>query len=482
MNFLRILIILFFTTYLYSNVQIKGPSTFVANEPYIFTLVINESDIDPLDIKTIDSFEVTKGRTSSSYSNINGNVTREILTQYILYPTRTFTIPSYTFKKDDKVFKTQKIKITKRKINKTESTDFDFTISTNKKTAYVGEEILLKIVFKYKKNIQLVDLGFQNPTFENFWFKQLDNSKKYEEGEFVIQEIFFLLFPQKSTDLTISALRVDASLIEQSSNVYSFLRTNTISKKIYSNSLNIKAKALPPGISLIGDFNIEATVNKTEVTYGESISYKVKVSGYGNIDDLKEQKLEIEDSTIYENKAIKKSMIKDGKYYGEYNKTFSILASKDFTIKPVELKYFDINTKSIKIIKTKPFNVKVINKKKLVSTLEKKDDVQRVEKIVEKVVIKSSVEDKVLYFSLGLIFALLIFGLIKYGINFTRVKEEVPLLKTIKKSKNKNELLKILTPYVLKNESLDKLIFALEDKNVDFKGIKKDIINIIKVM
>lgn len=76
---------------------------------------------------------------------------------------------------------------------------------------------------------------------------------------------------------------------------------------------------------------------------------------------------------------------------------------------------------------------------------------------------------------------LLIFGLFTYvRISKNRTKKDNnPLIKKIKSSKNKEELLKILLPYLKYNIELDELIFKCEKTN-EFKEIKKTIIALVK--
>lgn len=485
MRLTKFIIFLFLiVNFLYAEVQIKAPKTFLQNEAYIFTIIINNTNVKIPDITLIDSFPVTKGRSQSSYSNINGEINKEIITQYILYPTKDFIIPAFTFSKNSEIFKTKEVFVKKRKMSKTISPDFDFFMSSTKKEVFVGEELLLKITFKYKKNLRLVDLSFENPSFDNFWSKQLDNSKKYEKDEFIIQELYFLLFAQKSGLLEVPPLRVNATVVDYNQSSNSFFNNNTALKKIYSNNLLVKVKSLPSKLSLVGDFKIKASVNKKVINYGESVSYKLNISGYGNVDDIKEQYLKIDNTTIYDNKAVKKTLIKNNKYYGTYDKTFSILASNDFIIEPIIINYYDLKTNTVKKIKTESFQIKVLNVKVNNTKLEKdhtKDEIN--EKIIEKVLIKTSIEDKIIYFIFGSLFTLLIFGLFKYSINYKRSKIDLPLVKIIKKTKNKDELLKILTPYVLRDKNLDKEILSLESLlENDFKTKKKDIISIVKTM
>ena len=82
---------------------------------------------------------------------------------------------------------------------------------------------------------------------------------------------------------------------------------------------------------------------------------------------------------------------------------------------------------------------------------------------------------------MGLLTGILILGLYLYVIKYKLKSKfsETSLLKKIKKSKDKEELLKVLAIYLRVDSSLDELIFKLEEKD-DIKSLKKDIITKIK--
>ncbi len=99
-------------------------------------------------------------------------------------------------------------------------------------------------------------------------------------------------------------------------------------------------------------------------------------------------------------------------------------------------------------------------------------------------VIKTTDNQKLLYFFFGFVSATLMFCLTLYVIKVKAKNhlEELPLEKEIKKTKTKGDLLKVLLPYISIDKNLDDMIFALEYKNnLDFNQIKKDIIEIVKV-
>ncbi len=264
---------------------------------------------------------------------------------------------------------------------------------------------------------------------------------------------------------------------------YSLFSPATKTEKIYSNSLTLDVKPLPNNVNLIGEFLLKTSVSKEEINEGESVSYQVEVSGNGNIDDIEDIKLDIKDVTIFENKPEIKTKIEDNKNVGTYKKSFSIISNKDFEIPSISLSYYDQNIKKVVTQKSPSYKIKVksIEKKATFKGLEK----VKKEKIeIEKIVYKTSLKQQLLFFILGMLFTILIFGLYFYVKNRkVKQKDDLPLVKSIKKSKNNNELIKLLLPYIGYNKILDELIFKLEkDEKIDLKLIKKDIVNIVETL
>lgn len=475
--------ILFFSISLFAKVTLISPNNFISNEVFTFEIEAIGNDIKFPEIKKIENNIVQTLGTSRSITNINGNISRKIKKTYQLISNDSFTIPSFSIEIDGKTYKTNEKKIQKKSIEKSISNAYSLDLIVEKKSLFVGEENLLTLKFKYRKDLQIVDLSLNMPTFKNLWMKQLKNQKNYDEGVFRVQELEFLSFPQKDGEIIIPAIRIDAKILDNQFSSYSLFQEPTKSIKIYSNSIVLDVKKLPENVDLIGEFILESSINKNEVNENEPISFKINIEGYGNIEDIKDIKLNIKDSTVYENKAKIKSEIVNKKNKFTYEKSFSILSSKDFKIPSIELKYYDKNIKKIVTQKTKEYEIKVKSKIKRNNEVILEKDKKAIEKIVEeKIVYKTSLKDRIVFFVLGLFFSLLIIGLYKYVKN-KKIKEvnELPIIKKIKKSKSSDDLIKILIPYLCINKDLDDIIFKLEKrKNIDLKIIKKEIIEILK--
>ncbi len=479
-----LLLNLFFIS-LFANVELNMPKKIISGESVVFTIEVNGDDIDFPNMQSLNGITLNELGSSSSTSIINSSIKKRIKKTYSFYITKDFLFPSLEFVIDGKKIQTKEQKIEVINASKTKSNIFDLNISTSQKELYVGENFILTVNFKYKKEFrsQIAELSFANPNFENFWSKQLESSEQKEEGSYIVSELKFLLFPLKDGLLKINPLKINAQVLNTNRNSFSLFSNSTKTLQIYSNELNFNIKKLPQNITLIGDFDVQASIDKNKINKGESISYKLEIIGYGNIDDIENKKINITDSIVYDNKPEIKTAFKDNKYFGKYSKTFSIIPNKSLVIPSIKLSYFNKDENKIIHKKTKEFVIEVIdeNLSKKVEKLQKQELTQKAKDPVIKTIEIKSIKDRILFFSLGVFVTLLILCLYFYVIKYNKKKDlkNLPLIKQIHKTKNKNELLKLLSVYIKINSDLDELIYLLEKDN-DFILLKKDIIKIIK--
>lgn len=473
-----------FISYVYAEVNLRAPSSFIKGEPYYFEIEAVGSSIEFPTIDKIDGFTVENQGTSKSLQIINGNYNEKLLKRYKIVPNREFTIPSLKFKVDDKEVLTKEKKVVLQLVAKTDSSNFDLTLYPSKSELYVGEDLLIKLIFKYKKDLQITNLGFEKPHFENFWYKRVDNKNdRYEQNGYIVQELDFLLFPQKSGELTVGPLRVDAQMISgNTSTPFGFFSTVPKEEKIYSNKLNFNVKKLPDDVTLIGNFDINGTVDKTDIKKGDSISLKLDITGMGNFDDIQDIKLNIPNATIYDNKPNVKSEYTAKGYEGEYSKIFSIIPESSIEIPSITLKYFDKKENKVIVKKSKSFKINVEETKSEKKVLLEKPK-EQMQVSSEKQIVKEDISNKerIKYFIFGIIATLLIFSFYKFikAEKKKKASQDTPLEKLVKGTKNKNEMMKILVPHLKKDAILDQLIFDCESEK-EFKILRKEILNRLK--
>jgi hypothetical protein len=495
-NLGRVFLILFIPFVLYANsIKIEAPNSFYSGDTVVFKLTASGSgEVLFPDITNIEGFVVQNAGTSSQTSVINGVRSQKLVRTYGFKPNKDVTIPSFSATIDGKEYKTQAKVIKKLRVEKTTSPYFDLDISVDKKDVYVGEEVRFTLKFKYDKNLQVVRLNFEKPQFENFWVKELSNpNQQSQKGKYVYQELNYILFPQKAGKLSIEPLKIGIEVVDNrgGANYGFFGATSTKNIPVYSNELELNIKHLPQGVNLVGDFDISATIDKSTINKGDAVAYKVQIVGRGNIDDIDEKKLQIDQTTIYDNPATKEFNLVNNVYGGKYSKSYSIVANSDFTIPSIELKYFDKKTAQVKVKKTKSYTIKVKGAVKKQNTLEvapklqsndKPQEVQKVKEVIKTKVVTTSDNQKIIYYFLGILSALLIFIVYNTLKNRKKDKKDKPVVSMIKKAKTKQELLKLLVVYINIDKQLDKIIYKLEDQKdtSSLKELKKDIADILK--
>lgn len=456
------------TSYLDTNTAIKG-------DVLSYTIKASGKDIVFPDFKQIAGNKIINRSSSSSMNIINGAYSKQQIMSYQFVVQTNTTIPSYEIEVDGKKFQTKihHINIKEPTASK-DGDDFQLKLLTNKTTAYVGEAINLTMKFKYKTGLNVVDLQLQEFKQKHFWIKGLKSSDPIQKGEYNIITQEYIVFPQKSGQHKLDNQMIKVAI--QNSNNQFGLWGQVKWKKVYSNDLKLDVQALPNGVDIQGDYTLDVNVDKTTTEANKPINLTVNIKGAGNIDDIDEIKLDLKDQQVYSTKPQLKAYLENRVYKGEFTQKFSIVSENDFTIQPIVFKYFDIESKTIKVLKSKAIDMKVKKESKLQPKIETNDK-SRVVDVVKQASVPQDSTMRYIYLVVGIIIGLLISFL------FIRKRKDNKPLRPIdimiKKAKNDKELYEILLPYSYQIELKD-IMKQLEENiynNGKNKINRKDIIS-----
>ena len=334
------------------------------------------------------NFEIIGGpfqSTSSSIQIINGSAsqTKTVTYSYHLRALKEgeFTIPAATITVNKKKVKSTTATITVSKNGNvasggSSSTDIGNEVfleaMPNKRTAYLGEQIML--TYKIYYNIPISNLSISKaPSYSGFWTKDVtDNNGVLQQSSTVkngkeyhvatIQEI--VLIPQKAGTLTIDPLDITcvAQIRTERSRQQSYdpfenffgdimgSSYTNVKKDMKSQPIDIEVKALPsvdkPGSfkGAVGQFTFASRIDTTEMKSNDAFTITYTVSGKGNIDLLDiPRPVFPPDFEVYDPKITTNS--KNNSYGISGTKTAEYVViprvSGDFTINPMEFSYFD---------------------------------------------------------------------------------------------------------------------------------------------
>lgn len=338
-----------------------------------------------------NGLSVLSGPNPSSYSNysiINGKRKNTFTTSYSYYirgnQVGKFKIEPARITVNGKVVSSKPIQITitKNTIKKTtqsqnKTNELFIKTSATKREIYQGEQIL--VTYKLYTRVDLAETEIQKlPSLNGFWKKDLETSSRYKQE--IINGITYyvatikkaVLTAQKSGELVIDPLQIKCKIRIQKQNnrrdpFSSFFNQYSFKEKlITSKSINIDVKELPPpSVSnfngAVGNMKISASIDKTNIKANEALTYKVQLTGTGNIELIDKINVQFPtDFEVYDPKITEK-IFEGGRKRSI--KTFEYLLipryKGNYPIPSINFSFFNPKTVTYNNTKTQSFKLNI---------------------------------------------------------------------------------------------------------------------------
>ncbi|UCM99361.1 BatD family protein [Sulfurimonas sp. SWIR-19] len=433
---------------LYAWVQTTAPKEIVKTETLEFRVVAKGFHVTFPMIEYIDGYVVQNVKTFHEATLIHAKKADKVTKIYSLTPTEDVILPAFSIKVDGKVEKTQPLHVKVKKRTQTHSPDYKLSMNISNITPMVGEKFLLHVRL-VSKNVE--DYTVETPRFNDFALQEISD-KEYEnnKGEWV-EELSYEIIAQKSGPFVLNPIK---AAIELSTPKYA-------KRNIYSNALRLEVKKIPNNLTVMGSYELNASVNVKHVQKNQPVQLTLSLQGEGNINNFDDINISIEGATVYEKRTKKL-------HRGEeeiYQKSFEIVSDKNFTIPSVSLEYFDIKEQRVKEITTQAFAIHVED-----AVLEERTKTKQ----------RTTRMEKAVYFLSGVFVTLFLVYMYQVLKNTTKTDKQKRIKKELQSIGDKEKFLKKIVPYLGKNRSLDRLLYTLENvENSEFKQLKKEIIRYI---
>lgn len=354
-----IILLIWSVTNLFAGVSAKfQPNAAVAGDRVDFIITSDSENTQFPDLEKIGGVPVEAVSGSQNMTSINGKREVVISRRYTIFPRKDVTADPAKVIVNGKTLKTNRAVLKVNPPSKTKSSPFSFDIKSSKKSLYVGEELVLELVFNVDANIQLTGLHFDEAGLKDFIFKAMDKQwigqQNGSKNRFTRR---FRVIPQRAGKIKID----EQQIVAQTRNGNS-LFANNINKRVYSNSLELNIKPIPKDLFIVGDFTIGATIDKMEVKSGNPVTVTITTQGYGSLDGYEPGLPKIEGVTVFKDKTDGSDVVRDGKLYATKTVKAAFLANKDFTVPKFRLEYFDPKAGKRRVKETKEFAVTVKGK------------------------------------------------------------------------------------------------------------------------
>ncbi len=323
-------------------------------------------------LPTLAGFNVTPAGQETQMSFVNGRTSSSVNYRFLLTPqsTGTFEVGAATMDIGDQVFSSTpfQIRVVAAAERPPEERDLFVTARVSTTEPFVGQQVIH--TWRFFRRVQVSDARLEPPVFDGFLVEDLGDVREYQATvrgrQYLVSEIRRALFPQEVGTLTItpSQLTVQALLQSQGRRSRSILddffqSRRTERRALRGPTIELQVRPLPPppaGFSgLVGDFDIEAQLTRSELKVGESATLKVTVSGKGNSQLIAEPPLPtLPQFKIYADKP-SSSLNRSGNELSgsrSFSKALVPLAPGELVIPAIDLSYFDPASESYRLVST----------------------------------------------------------------------------------------------------------------------------------
>ncbi len=334
----------------------------------------NIAKVPKPNLPKLDEFYIYSQGSSRNISFVNGKISSSITYSYSLVPKKIgkFTIGSCEISVKGRTFRTESIEIevSKEATKAQKGKGRSFTILpgsrlqrdaedgvnifiktfTNKKTVYVGEELIL--TFKLYTTVNLVSQPqYIPPETKDFWKEDMGKEKQYRKvinaRNYEIVELNYALFPLTTGELTISGAELNCVIDNVTGDPFSFGFGRGTKKKLESDPIIINVLPLPPapdGFSgAVGNFKIFAKLDEKKVEQNEPITVITTIEGDGNLRDIEYPEMRMLGFRMYESGSEVKTFETSGKLIEKKVVKTMIIPSRsgDFEIPEMSFTFFN---------------------------------------------------------------------------------------------------------------------------------------------
>ncbi len=341
---------------------------------------------------------------STSMQIVNGAVSASISYSYYLQPRNLgkYSIGAAKLQYRDQEFKSEPIKIevvagapkpkqseqTNDNVSEKEIAEnlFIRTI-VDKQRVYKGEQVTVTYKLYTRLDIAAQMSVSKLPSYQGFWVEELETSPNISFATEVINGKQFrvgvikkaALFPSQTGELALTPFELKVPILVKkkrgTGNIFDdffddpfFGRRETFDYTAKSNivkvtSLELPMANIPPGFNgAVGEFNLNAKIDKPQVKANEPIALKLEISGTGNLQLINIPEVKLPTGFEKYEPKVSDQINRSNKISGKKTIDYLLIPriAGKMEIAPITFSYFNPNSKSYVALNTNSFKIDVL--------------------------------------------------------------------------------------------------------------------------
>jgi len=302
------------------------------------------------------------GRSSStSLVGNNGVFTKSYQLAFSFAPVKDCEIAPIELIVDGKTERSEPIAITVGAPQKSDvNGDYVLTLKSSKTKLTMNEPFVMTLLFKRRIGAPMDDYKFFKPEFKDFWVKHTSKVKQFRQGNYEVSKIEFILAPKKVGTLQTDRAKMSIGTRSSQRRGWGDFFAQLNWKNYYSNALELNVSELPDGIDIVGNLELNATVDKRSIEANSAVNVTVSIDGVGNVEDIEPFSLQVDDASVFKEEPTFSNALVNHAIKSHWKQKITVVAHHDFTIPALHLRYFNTKTQQIETLSTPPIPINVI--------------------------------------------------------------------------------------------------------------------------
>ncbi len=361
--------------------------------------------------------------------------------------------------------------------------DFKHHFRLSNTSPYVKEAVIMTLDLNQTNRDKVLFFHFTLKKSPNYEFRRL-NVKETEEHHTAQVHYEYLIYPLRAGEIQLHFNLVQKATTEENL-AYSFSgdRDNvkgltTVDTKIDLPPLTLKAKALPKGTSLVGDFSLTHSLKTNKAKAYEPLPFQVTIKGSGYPPLLKDLLPENNHFTLFKEKPIVNAVNSSQGTSSTVIYPMALSHSQSFDLGPIVLKVFDPKAqKSYELrVPKQHFDIRKVAVKSLVDKIDSPKPLESDWSWLSTILI--SLLSYLVVFGAGFLTAISL----KWKKNRTEQTSH-PFKEKIEACKDEKALLQLLMAtdakqFALSIEKLEKGLYG--NAKINFNKVKQEVLEMLK--
>jgi len=321
------------------------------------------------DIDNVGGFPVEGSSVSSKLesSYINGTFSSKSLKtlRFSFYPETDMTIPAFKVTIEGKAYQTKptKIRVIKPSAATAKSANgYTLRMKSNKKHVYVGEPFIVTVDFFEPRNSAVAKVEYTPPQFKGFFSQAQGEEKLTRSAGGTLHQLQYLVSAKQEGNRTIMPPKARVGIRSFSGaggDPWGIFANDIQWHSVRAMPLKIAVAPVLTNVDMVGLFEVKSSVDHTHVKTNAPVTYTLRISGEGSLDDLADPKFDLPGVTVYGDDAKVTSKVVGEKVVSQYERKYVFISDQDFTIPSLSFKSFDYLSGKSKTLVVKAYKIKV---------------------------------------------------------------------------------------------------------------------------